>query len=87
VPAGETAPFSNRGYHEEIEAFADAVRNPDRKVRCDGRVALADTVMALTANVAMQERKYERVEFQPTWYDPYSPAVPDGKSSSAVATK
>jgi predicted dehydrogenase len=77
VPAGESAPFSNRGYKEEIEAFADAVRNPERKVRCDGRVALADTVMALAANVAMAERKNERMEFNAKWYDPAASEVPD----------
>ncbi len=69
VPAGESAPFSNRGYHEEMEAFADAIRNPGRTVRCDGHVALADAVMALTANVAMSERRHERIEFLPAWYD------------------
>jgi hypothetical protein len=77
VPPGESAPFSNRGYHEEIEAFADAVRNPGKQVRCDGRVALADTVMALAANVAMAERKNERMEFNPKWYDPAASEVPD----------
>jgi predicted dehydrogenase len=82
VPAGESAPFSNRGYHEEIEAFADAVRNPDRKVRCDGRVALADTVMALAANA---ERKNERIEFQTRWYDPAAPEVPDPRPTNGVA--
>jgi hypothetical protein len=85
VPAGESAPFSNRGYHEEIEAFADAVRNPERKVRCDGRVALADTVMALAANVAMAERKNERMEFQTKWYDPAATEVPDPRTTNGVA--
>jgi predicted dehydrogenase len=84
VPPGESAPFSNRGYREEIEAFADAVRNPGRKVRCDGRVALADSVMALTANVAMAERRNERVEFQAAWYDPASSEVPDAKRAVGV---
>ena len=87
VPAGYTAPESNRGYHEELEAFADAIRNPGRKVRCDGQVALADAVMALTANLAMSmsERRHERVEFQSSWYDAASSAVPEPKSPGAVA--
>ena len=85
VPAGEAKPASNRGYKEEQEAFADAIRNPGRKVRCDGRVALADCVMALTANIAMSERRHERVEFLSAWYDPAAKEVPEPKSEARIA--
>lgn len=73
----------SRGYKEELEHFAFCIRHPDpaNKVRCDGRVALADAVMALTANQAMRTRT--RIEFQDTWYDPQSPDVPDAVPSGA----
>lgn len=65
----------SRGYKEELEHFAYAIRNPGAKVRCDGRVALGDAVMALTSNQAM--RMNQRIEFKEAWYDPSSPEVPD----------
>lgn len=67
----------NRGYFNEIEAFAHAIRTPGVRVRCDGRVALADAVMALTANVAMHTKTGAPITFQPSWYEPNSPDVPD----------
>jgi predicted dehydrogenase len=66
----------DRGYRGEMEAFAFAVRNPGAPLRCDGRVALADAVMALTANVAMRTRR--RIAFNDAWYDPRSDEAPDG---------
>jgi hypothetical protein len=45
------------------------------KPRCDGRAAMADAIVALTANQAMKNRS--RVEFQSAWFDPASDAVPD----------
>lgn len=74
--AKNSGPVS-RGYKEELEHFAYCVRHrdPANKVRCDGRVALADAVMALTANRAI--RLGTRIEFQDDWYDPSSTAVPD----------
>jgi predicted dehydrogenase len=85
--AGEAAlgygPVS-RGYKEEMEHFAFCVRMRDQasegdranlKPRCDGRRAMGDAIMALTANQAM--RQQHRIVFDPSWYDPNSPAVPD----------
>lgn len=69
-----SAPVS-RGYKEEMEHFAYAIRNPGAKVRCDGRVALADAVMALTSNIAMRTKK--RIEFKDAWYDPASDECPE----------
>src|SRR5690606_37112220 len=76
-PPGKDQPMVNRGYKNEIEAFAFAIRNPDYKIRCDGRVALADAVMALTANVAMRSKK--PTSFQDSWYDPASEETPDSE--------
>lgn len=83
TPKGANAAMGNRGYHEEMEAFAHAVRNPGATVRCDGRVALADAVMALTANVAMRSR--QRITFQKEWYDPAKRETPDHAKNGALA--
>lgn len=45
--------------------------------RCHGRVALADAVIALTANIAMH--KHLRIEFKKDWFDPYSDANPEAE--------
>jgi predicted dehydrogenase len=73
----------SRGYREEMEDFAYCVRlwnqanKKDRRLpRCHGRVAMADAIIALTANVAM--RKRQRIEFDPRWFDAASREVPDG---------
>jgi predicted dehydrogenase len=78
----------SRGYREEMEHFAYCVRmhgqagnDPQerlrwrRALRCDGRRALGDAIMALTANQAMREQR--RIPFQPSWYDPSTDDVPD----------
>lgn len=77
TPVGKKESMVNRGYKNEIEAFAFAIRNPDFKIRCDGRVALADAVMALTANVAMRNRA--PIDFKDAWYDPASEEAPDAE--------
>lgn len=85
TPTGMTSRMTNRGYREEIAAFAHAIRTPDANVRCDGRVALADAVMALAANVAMKNK--QKMEFRDSWYDPSSDEVPDAKPEHPLATK
>ena len=79
----------SRGYTEEMEHFCYAIRNqgpnywPDGKplapekggLRCNGVVAMADAIMAMTANLAMDNRK--RIVFKDAWFDPDSPAVPE----------
>ncbi len=74
----------SRGYREEMEHFAYIIRNRDEgmesdkkklKPRCDGRHAMADAIVALTANEAMQQQK--RIEFRAEWFDPNSDEVPD----------
>lgn len=79
----------SRGYREEMEHFAFAIRNhgpdywPGGKprpigeggLRCNGVVAMADAIMALTANMAMALQT--RIEFKPEWFDPESDAAPE----------
>lgn len=80
----------SRGYREELEHFAYCVRHgnksdyhgdKDHQPRCTGEVALADAIVALTANLAM--RRNQRIEFKPEWFDYKSDAVPEGTPSIA----
>ncbi len=75
--ASKSSEVVSRGYKEELEHFAFCIRHPGegQKLRCDGRVGLADAVMALAANVAIKQGK--RLEFNEAWYDPASNDVPD----------
>jgi hypothetical protein len=81
-PAGSTTGPISRGYREEMEDFAYCVRQWDSKLgyaarsdgsyeqrlpRCHGRVAMADAIIAMTANKAMKDRK--RIEFKHDWFD------------------
>ena len=69
-----TGPVS-RGYREEMEHFAYCVKmwnqgasKTDRPIpRCDGQAAMADAIIALTANLAMRNQK--RYTFDPQWFD------------------
>jgi len=45
--------------------------------RCHGRVALADAVIALVANMAMQKKT--RIEFKPEWFDVDSDSNPESE--------
>ena len=86
----------SRGYTEEMEHFCYAIRNhgptywpngqprPPKEggLRCNGVVAMADAIMALTANLAMAHQK--RIEFKPEWFDPDSDAAPE--TDSAITT-
>ncbi|MCI0684263.1 MAG: Gfo/Idh/MocA family oxidoreductase [Gemmataceae bacterium] len=90
----------SRGYREEMEDFAycvrmwetgekeDTNRPKDEKgrplPRCHGTVAMADAVIALTANLAMRGRKAnghrpERIDFKHDWFLPDSNEVPDAE--------
>ncbi len=67
----------SKGYREELEHLAYCIRmlgpNPSPeeralyKPRCDGRAAMADAIIALTANQAMKHRR--RIEFDDAWFD------------------
>ncbi len=89
---GGDGPVS-RGYREEMEHFAYCVKMwEDQNVkkeerphpRCEGVVAMADAIVALTANRAMRgdkasEFQPKRIVFQKDWFDPKSSAVPDAE--------
>jgi predicted dehydrogenase len=93
---GGAASVVSRGYREEMEDFAYCIRQWDAKVgydkdekgnfrqrlpRCHGRVAMADAIVALTANHAMRPDKegkpVTRIEFNENWFKAESDQVPD----------
>ncbi|MFO0938737.1 MAG: Gfo/Idh/MocA family oxidoreductase [Gemmataceae bacterium] len=71
-----------RGYRTEMEHFAYLIRKWDPKLgwakkdgkyqqelpKCHGEIAMADAILALTANMAMANQK--RIEFDAAWFDP-----------------
>ena len=67
----------SRGYREEMEHFCYCIRTGAswQDLRCNGRVAMADAIMALTANLAMKHKK--RIVFKDEWFDADSDAVPE----------
>jgi predicted dehydrogenase len=79
----------SRGYTEEMEHFAYCIRMQEREktgegrkkwqqtVKCHGRVAMADAIIALTSNLAMKHR--QRIEFKEAWFDAASKEVPDAE--------
>ncbi len=69
----------SRGYQEEIEHWAWCIRNnkPASTLHCHPKVAMADAVIALTSNLAME--KNERIEFKPEWFEIDSDEVPAGE--------
>ena len=73
----------SRGYTEEMEHFAFCVRNnlPVEELRCNGVVAMADAIMALTSNIAM--RQHRRIEFKKDWFDPDKKATPEADTKKA----
>ncbi|MGL6075353.1 MAG: Gfo/Idh/MocA family protein [Fimbriiglobus sp.] len=89
---GPAAAPVSRGYREEMEHFAYCIRKWDKSKgyakddkgkyvqdlpRCHGEVAMADAILALTANLAMEH--HERIEFKPEWFDSDKPDVPETK--------
>jgi predicted dehydrogenase len=73
----------SRGYTEEMEHFCWCIRNnipqdtpiDQHGLRCPGKHAMADAIMAITANLAMKHKK--RIVFKDEWFDPASPAAPE----------
>jgi predicted dehydrogenase len=93
APQAALGPVS-RGYTEEMEHFAYCIRMRDEgmegerpRVRCDGGVALADAVMALGANAAMEQGK--RLVYEKEWFDFESDKLPpwDKKARPAFDVK
>ncbi len=96
---GAAGPPVSRGYREEMEHFAVCVRkwnksqgyatNADGKYaqelpRCHGEVAMADAILALTANMAMKTR--QRIEYDPKWFASGEADVPETKYGAKSAT-
>ncbi len=88
VDAGQTALGAgppSKGYREEMEHLAYCIRNRNEgterdrerlQPRCGGRQAMADAIVALTANKAMSDPVNKRIVFQADWFDPAEEAVP-----------
>lgn len=79
---GDTAKVEvSRGYAEELEHWAWCVRvnpnNADPKLqpRCNPKVALVDSVIALVTNIAADEGK--SITFDEKWFDPFDDATPE----------
>ena len=76
---GDAAP--SRGYTEEMEHWAWCIRNPspENQPRCKPEVAIADAVIALVSNVALNNPATQpRIEFKPEWFDIASDETPEG---------
>lgn len=79
----------SRGYTEEMEHFCHCIRTNNFKgpleggLKCNGTVAMADAIMALTSNLAMKHKI--RIEFKPEWFDPNNPATPEAEFSDKLA--
>ena len=79
----------SRGYKEEIEHWAWCISTGDLRdqPRCNGPVALADAVIALTSKQAMANSQVPGgngfIQFQPGWFNVDSNEIPevDGKSA------
>ncbi len=53
------------------------MKHADMLPRCHGEVAMADAILALTANMAMDKR--QQITYESSWFDPDSPEVPETK--------
>lgn len=73
----------SRGYREEMEHFCYCIRTGKDELRCNGTVAMADAIMALTANLAMTHK--QRIEFKDEWFDPDSDSCPEDDFGGELA--
>lgn len=81
--SGGTDEKVSRGYTEEMEHLCWCIKNKiplDAPVdqgglRCPGKHAMADAIMAITCNLSMKLKK--RIEFKEEWFDPDNPAAPE----------
>ncbi len=76
APRPAAASTYSRGYREEMEHMAYCIRMRDQGMqrdredlqpRCHGRVAMADAIIALTANRAFESQRRE--VFEQAWFD------------------
>lgn len=83
----------SRGYREQIEHWAWCISTGDQanQPRCNGPVALADAVIALTAKQAIAQSKQKGkngfIAFQPEWFEMSSDAVPEANGSAEETKK
>ncbi len=89
--AGSAPP--SRGYREEIEHWAWCISQGDigNQPRCNGPVALADAVIALTAKQAIKNSRnpsigHGFIQFQPEWFEVDSDEVPEAQSLGEART-
>ncbi len=88
--AAEAGGPVSRGYREEIEHWAWCISTGDRanQPRCNGPVALADAVIALTAKQAIANSQkpggHGFIQFQPEWFEVDSDAVPEADGRDAT---
>jgi predicted dehydrogenase len=87
VAKAATGDDVSRGYTEEIEHWAWCIRNPapENMPRCYPEVAMADAVIALSANLAMAKQARGEpgfIRFEESWFDVNSDATPDGSHIS-----
>ena len=79
----------SRGYREQIEHWAWCISTDDwaNQPRCNGPVALADAVIALTAKQAVGNSQKPGgngyIQFQPGWFDVNSDQIPEADGSEA----
>lgn len=78
----------SRGYTEEIEHWAWCIRNrsPENKPKCYPEVAMADAVIALTTNVAINQSirgEAGFIKFKDEWFERDSDETPDGSSTAS----
>lgn len=76
-PGGGGGGPISRGYREEMEHWAYCIRNkaPENKPRCHPEVAMADAIIALTANLAMKHEV--KIKFDENWFKIDHPDVPE----------
>lgn len=80
----------SRGYREEIEHWAWCIStgDHDNQPRCNGPVALADAVIALTAKQAIANSQkpggHGFIQFQPGWFEVDSDEIPEADGAEAT---
>jgi predicted dehydrogenase len=70
---------ANVGYRKEKSPDTGKEKYIQRLPRCHGEVAMADAILALTANLAMAKR--EKIDFDLDWFSADSSKVPDADVS------
>jgi hypothetical protein len=93
--SGQTAAVSraseptnvSKGYREELEHWAYCIRNPapENQPRCKPEVALGDAVIALSANIAVDNARHGRggyLLYKEEWFDVDSDEIPSPVDAS-----